>query len=295
VGDANHDHLDYLGTGVVNQVPAYLVTVGYNIETPDDDWFACLEEGSHEPALAVGRLPARKAEDVATYVRKVVAYESLGAEDWQKRFVFLADHDTPDNAEGPYESFQKDLAGSLRARGYVADLLTLRPGMYGNPPPGVRPTVTNQLSAAVGAGCAVLVYQGHGDEFYWSRERVLTLEDVPTLVNGARLPVIVEVSCFTGSFDSPEAKHPSCVAEALLLDPHGGAIATVSAARLGGLNIDKPFIEALTRTPAPTLGEAFMSAKSSLGVGRGELWELQATYNLLGDPAIQPKLRPPAQ
>ncbi|MGQ9731857.1 MAG: C25 family cysteine peptidase [Candidatus Zipacnadales bacterium] len=288
VGDATYDYLDYLGTGVANQVPTYLVTVGYNIETPNDDWFGCLEEGIHGPALAVGRLPARTAGDVEVYVRKVLAYESAKTGgDWRRHFVFLADHDLQEEREGPYETFQRRLAERLGSEGYEVQCLTLRSAIYGNNAQGVRPDLVNQLTAAIDKGCGVLVYQGHGDEYYWSRERVLTLEDVEELKNAPRLPVVVEISCFTGAFDSPEVRHPSCIAEAFLLNPDGGAIACISAARLGGTNIDEPLLEALIHKPELTIGEAFQMAKAALGLSHGTLWELQATYNLLGDPAIR--------
>ncbi|MDH7570427.1 MAG: C25 family cysteine peptidase, partial [Armatimonadota bacterium] len=218
VGDANYDYRDYLGTGVKNILPAYLVRIWNGMETPFDGWYAALPDGDALPDLAVGRIPAQNAADARMAAERIIAYEEAAAAPWMKRVLFVADHDRPDNRPGWYEQvcdsiIAEQVKGNLEYRYFLLrrdEVLAINDSNERSE--WVRRSITPELLAAINEGALVVEYQGHGDAQYWSRFRVLELEDLARLRNDARRPVFLEISCFTGWFDNPRLPEGRCLA-----------------------------------------------------------------------------------
>ncbi len=79
VGDASLDPKNYLGMGNFDFVPTRLIDTSL-METASDDWFADFnEDGLAE--LAMGRLPARLAQEATAMIAKIFAYESTAPAD----------------------------------------------------------------------------------------------------------------------------------------------------------------------------------------------------------------------
>lgn len=291
IGDGNYDYRDYMGTGKANRVPPCLVRVRNAMEAAFDGAYAT-SGPDRAPALAIGRIPARTADEVRLAVEKVLAYEQAPAAPWQKQVVMVADHDRSDDQAGWYEqacgSVVRSFTGSELEFRTIAlrrqEMLALKD--VGERIRWVRQNVTPGLLKAINEGALVVEYQGHGDAQRWSRLRLLEEEDIAKLHHKGRWPVFLEISCFTGWFDNPRLAD-GCLAARLLFHPDGGAVACVSASRLGGSNFDALLWAEWRRAGHKTLGEALLAAWRQGWSNDGGFWPALASYNLLGDPALR--------
>jgi hypothetical protein len=137
-------------------------------------------------------------------------------------------------------------------------------------------------------GTGLLVYTGHSSIHQWGAERFFHLDDVANLSNGARLPVVLQMTCFTGSFAQP---FWDTLDEALLRHPNGGAVAVWGATGLGvGTGHDalaSGFLQSLIGQNEVGLGTAVLSGKLNLFTNRPANLDLLDTFTLFGDPATQ--------
>ena len=72
-------------------------------------------------------------------------------------------------------------------------------------------------------GAFYVLYRGHGTDSTWVQP-YFTGDNILSLANGDRLPVIFSINCETGSFQEDD-----CFAEAFLQKRNGGAIAVYAA------------------------------------------------------------------
>ena len=99
-GDASYDPRGYLKGTEIDLVPAQSVYTGFSGWTASDVWYALPDGDASVPALAVGRLPAQTAEQLATMVAKTLEYESGDqAAAWRQDALIVADNDEPGFAD----------------------------------------------------------------------------------------------------------------------------------------------------------------------------------------------------
>src|SRR5207248_3127860 len=117
----------------------------------------------------------------------------------------------------------------------------------------------------------------------------------PGFTNGARLPLVLAMTCLNGFFHSlfPEES----LAEALVRAPNGGAIAVWASSSLttpgGQAAMDRELFHLLFTGAYSTLGEAVAAAKKAAGDP-----DVRRSWILFGDPAIRLKglvKRPPTE
>ena len=149
--------------------------------------------------------------------------------------------------------------------------------------------MTAALRAAVTAGRQLLVYVGHGSPAAWAgNPSLLTASEVAALANADRLPVVLELTCYTGFFQAPRE---AALAETLLA-ARGGAAATwassgVSVAR-GHDALARGFLAAVAQSEPATVGLAAVAGKVALWAeGAGAYRENLDTFHLFGDPALR--------
>ena len=95
VGDASYDTLNYTTSPQANRLPTFLVQTVYGGETASDVVFAQLDD-DEKPDVAIGRVPARDADQVRAFVAKTIAYEkSAPAGEWRSRVLAVADGQEP--------------------------------------------------------------------------------------------------------------------------------------------------------------------------------------------------------
>ena len=141
------------------------------------------------------------------------------------------------------------------------------------------------IQSSLNDGVDLVNYVGHGAIDRFGNAGYLTSTDVPALRNGSRLPVVVAVTCVAGQFSVPGS---TCLAQSLLLQSQGGAVAVIAPT---GLSINKDasrlnlrLMSLLPGNPQAALGDLFRQAMTDHITLDKPLTE-PAIYNLIGDPA----------
>ncbi|MBP1468820.1 hypothetical protein EYB53_024125 [Candidatus Chloroploca sp. M-50] len=311
VGDGSSDPRNYFGFNQPIRVPPYLAFVDPWLgETACDTCYVQLH--GNDPRsdslqdMWIGRLPAKSVVEVEDVVNKILTYEeTTSSEPWQSTIAYIADNN--------------DLAGDFAQA--VAESAALHPAglrltrMLYDPaaPPGDPWRKRDPLVArdrtmqAFRDGAAIVHYIGHGLQYQWAytgpplnpgepdqHQYLLGLFDVDSLGNQTRLPVVLSMSCLTGSFQIPASRGTS-IDERLVIQANGGAIAAWSSTGLGVLYghdaLQRGFYRALWAAPRQaSLGHLTLAGSLELfGTTRCCQASLR-TFVLLGDPLTIPQI-----
>ena len=172
------------------------------------------------PEVFVSRISAGDSRAVETQLAKFIAYErnpAVGAAAaWYGRAAGIA---SDEGVPADYERAEL-LRTDLLASGFTAvDRIYQSMG-----------AVTASITAAVNEGRSVINYLGHGSGLSWDSVPFRTT-DVNALVNGNKLPWIIDVSCSNGEF-----ARATCFAEAWLRagtpTAPAGAVGMIAASSL---------------------------------------------------------------
>jgi hypothetical protein len=273
VGDASYDPLGYTAPPEANRLPTLLVTTVFGGETGSDVGFAQLADDL-KPVLAVGRVPARTADQVKVFVAKTLAYlQSPPSGAWRQRVLAVAD--------GQDDTFKAQAQAFLDkfAPAYQTQLL--------NPKPN-QPDANAPIVAALNEGQALVSYFGHGSVTQWGKDNLFTVKDGEALkASSGVLPVVLNFTCLTGLFTHPKVQS---LAETLLWQPDAGAVAVLAPTSLT-LGSDQSFLsEALVReflsNPAERLGDLVLTAWQAVPAESSSARDVLQTFLLFGDPAL---------
>jgi hypothetical protein len=272
-------------------------------------------DGDGAPELAIGRIPADSAAEVATVLRKSIDYEcEADGGGWERRIKFAS-------CNGNFGAVTDALIEAA-ARQVIQHHI---PGCYetehifpgsaesdGRTPTSFATCAREQLSA----GSLAWVYMGHGRSTELDRvrtttgsESILSVGDVPNLRCGGHSPLVVLVACLTGAVDAPR----DCLAEELL-KAEEGPVAVIAATRvtmpygntvlgcemLRACFRERPehlgdvLREAGQKTLSPASGDHLRKSLDSLAAGispqpvdlAGERREHVLMYHLYGDPLL---------
>ncbi len=294
-GDATHDVRQLRGASALTLVPTVqggyygIDRAGWVADYAVDDWLGELgtpPPGANPypiPDLAIGRIPARTAADADRIVDKLIAYEAAPLGAWRTRVLLAADDECSPRG-GCGETFHTDNSEDL-ARQVPANLHVVK--YYETEYPsilGQKPLARAAFIKTWNEGCAVLNFQGHGAPRQLTDEVLFLSTDIPSLVNGAKAPLFLPISCTVSEFDDPERQS---MCEDLFADPAGGAIATVGATTLTFVGSNLQFNQALFRelflegaTGRIPLGTVQQLAKTRTTNSNTE------SYVLIGDPSM---------
>lgn len=305
VGDGSSDPRDYLGRGNLTRVPPYLAEADPWLgETACDACYTRLHGDDPlvdlPPDLAFGRIPAKSAGELEALVAKILAYEGATAPGlWRATVAFVADN--PDLG-GNFQA-AADLSAGLQPAGARINRVYYDPDApAGDPVREADPLAALARSmGAFDAGAAVLHYVGHGLQFQWAytgpplrpgepddKQHLLGLFGVDELRNGPRLPVVLSMTCLTGSFQIPAFSGTS-IDERLVARADGGAIAAWSSTGLGVLfghdALQRGFYRALWEAGGTArVGELTLAGYVELFSAERCCQESISTFALLGDP-----------
>jgi hypothetical protein len=273
VGDASFDPRNYLGLGDFDVVPTKLIDTFY-LETASDDWFVDFNNDGL-PAIPVGRIPVRTAEEAALVVSKIIAYENAEAGTWADQALTVADKMEGDDSFS-FEWASKEMETLFPVNVAVQEIFRSQ---------GDDETIRTRIINSINEGKLLVNYIGHGSVELW-RGEVFTSDDVTTLTNGARLPFFVVMTCLNGYFHDP---YPTdSLAESLLKAKQGGAIAVWASSGLtepeGQSLMNKKLIPFLFDGKSRTLGEATMKARAGT-----KDQDVRRTWILFGDPTTRLK------
>ena len=271
VGDATYDPKGYVSPPEANRLPTFFVFTVYGGETASDVAFAQLD--GEKPALAIGRIPARDAQQVKTLVAKTLAYEQKApAGEWRRRVLAIAD--------GQEASFRGD------ARAFL-DHLPGYPSTLYSPEAGAA-NIHQQVKRYVDEGYWLIAYFGHGSINQWGKDRIFTATDVSSLANGNRLPIVVNMTCLTGLFTHPKV---TSLTETLLWLPEGGAAAALAPTSLTLANDQSLLSDAVAHVlmddPNARLGQILLRAQRQALLEDQGARDVMQTFLLFGDPALK--------
>ncbi len=272
LGDATFDPKDYAGTGVKDQLPAFMFRSTY-LWTVSDQAYAAVNGEDDLPDLAVGRLPASSLEQAQSLVQKLVAFEE-NRFDLSGPAVLVADN--ADQA-GDFEADADDIASGVLASHPTEKIYLSRLG--------IAPT-QSEILAAFDRGASLMSYVGHGGTAIWASENLLSSWDMSKFSPQAQQPLLFTMNCLNGYFLPPAF---DSLGEALVKAEGKGAIAAFSPS---GLSLDaaahlyhKALLKQIVSGRHARLGDAILAAQGDYA-DTGAFPELLRVYNLLGDPAI---------
>ncbi|MTI32594.1 type IX secretion system sortase PorU [Xanthovirga aplysinae] len=241
--------------------------------------------------IGIGRFPINTLEEAKLMVDKVIGYSSnensLGK--WRNDIYFVAD----DDVEHGNNMFQEDTEfltniidtnyPQLNVHKLYLDAFPQVSGPSGR----TSPELNTALNQAIEKGAFMVNYIGHGSETLWSDERILTISMIMEWENMIRLPIFVTATCEFGRYDDPDPARKSG-AEFLLMNPKGGAVATVTTTRpveaFSNFQLSTAFYSALGEAfnqGNMLLGDVFRKAKNN---NRNDI--SKRSFALLGDPSL---------
>jgi hypothetical protein len=245
-------------------------------QSASDNWFGTVDGDDWHPVVAVGRFPVVEPAEVTAIVTKTIDYLSkpqLGA--WRRDVMFITDE---------VDSFKKasnEIATALGKDGFLADKV------YASPKESDNLAHQNAIRQGIDDGRLIVHFIGHGGRYIWrtgppdlrKNHDLFTLDDVGSLTNENRLPMVLSMTCYSAPFDNPTE---DSIGEKFLREPAKGAIAVFAASWRNAPSpaFSKSIIDELLQ-PGATIGEAIVRAKK-----HSNDRTLVEMYNLLGDPAV---------
>jgi hypothetical protein len=232
-------------------------------------------DGDHVPEAAVGRLPVLTADELTTFITRIIAYESGGGEAWERRLLFAADDPDP-GADFPAGS--EDLAACV-SPDYSVERIYLNEMPLAEARQALQDTINN--------GVLFLSYIGHGGLDRFAAEQLLSKTDVASLLNGSMLPVVTAMTCYVGGYGYPGF---DSLGEVLVTRDDGGAVAFWGPSGLSlndpAIDLARHFYDIIFIDGERILGDAVRRACKEYRKGGSALFEIDM-YNILGDPALR--------
>lgn len=288
VGDGTYDPKRYRANSNPTYIPTPLVVVDPWLgETASDNRYATVDGADTLPDLAVGRLPVNSVGEAQTVIGKIVAYEQAPAAGfWDINSLYVSD-DVDGAGNFPAAS------DALIAAHMDAPFRSSR--AYFTPAVTNSLTETRQtISTTVNLGVGLLVYNGHASMRQWAAERLFHMDDANQLTNGGRLPIVLSMTCFTGSFHDAGL---STLDESMVRRAGGGAVGVWGPTGLGIASghdaLADGFLARVYENRQPEVGPAILAGKLELA-NRGQYLDLIDTFTWLGDPATRVNLAVPA-
>ncbi len=260
-----------------------------------DDYFAMLDDNEGNLGtpnltmdIAVGRFPVRNLEQAKVMVDKVIHYESITTfGSWRNTVTFIGDDEDGNIHLNHAEGHANNVAANHPV--YNIDKFYLDAFKLTSTPAGLRyPGVNDAINAKMFNGCLMMNYTGHGGPSGWAAERVLNIDDIRSWDNYDAMPLFVTATCEFTRYDNPSR---ISAGEEIVLNPKGGAIASVSTSRLVYANANertnRNFLNNLFEPyngRMPTIGEVVMLTKNATA-GTGDVIN-DRKFGLYGDPSL---------
>jgi len=260
-GMASFDPRNYMGLGNTDFVPTKIVMTEH-LETASDDWFVDFNNDGM-PELALGRLPARNADEAARMVQKILNYDQAAS---GAGVLLVADVNKGFDFE-----HNNDLLKSI-----VPDTTAVQDIRRAS-----DPQAHQNLMIALNQGKKLVNYTGHGSIDIWEAS-LLTSTDAAGLANAQKLSLVVAMTCLNGYFFDERFES---LAHALVNAQNGGAVAVWSSTGLTEPDpqslADQELFRQLFAGASVRLGDAALKAKSVITDS-----DVRRTWVLIGDPTM---------
>ncbi len=287
-----------------NSLITFETTVSYceSASYPSDDFFGILDDNTGiQPSrellrIGVGRITAHSGAEAKSDVDKIVEYVTCpdyGV--WRNNALLLADE-----ADEGLHCFQTEGISNLLESNLNTGLHTNKTYVEFFPRSNDETLETNVLNRSctegrrhiienLNAGQYFMTYVGHaGGSVFSGSSKLWRTTDVRSN-HYNRWPIVSTACCNVARFDANSIG----IAEAMLHERNGGAIALLTSARdvVSENNdaLNRAFVNQLFSAGAsgamPTLGEVYMKTKQSFGSTITD--HNKMSFLLLGDPALK--------
>ncbi|MBI3653351.1 MAG: hypothetical protein HY231_20160 [Acidobacteria bacterium] len=265
-GDASYDPKMFLNGSGCDMVPTKLVDTMF-METASDDWLSDFNQDGIAD-VAIGRLPARNANEASLMVNKLLNYAQVKPSNEVLMISDINDvydFESANNVLLPY--LPQDANVNFVKRSQMSDA-----------------EARTQIQQRLNQGTRIVNYNGHGSVNLW-RGNLFTASVALGLQNNQSLPIFVIMNCLNGYYQDPNLEG---LAESLLKAPQGGAVAAWASSGLtfadGQAAINQEFYRLLFSGQAQglTIGEAAMRAKASTTDP-----DIRRSWILFGDPSMR--------
>jgi hypothetical protein len=281
VGDGSF-HRNKVGRDTLDYIPVYMRQTLKFGAAASDHWYSLIDGEDEIPDLHIGRLPVRDNEQLTTAVNKIIQYETDPAQGtWKNRTLFIGGNGSIFREQA--FMLQNQIPPSVESQFLFTTKInsTEYDPFFGG---------TADLIDYFEDGCSVMTFHGHGGGAIWADNGLLRLEDTDRLYNERKFPVVLSMTCFTGSFESPGR---SSLADALLFDNEYGTMAMFGASGVGWVwndyYLETEILKYMFSHPRTTLGEIIDGGKIAYySKYRGFHATSQINqYHLFGDPATR--------
>ena len=262
-----------------------------------DDFYCLLDDGEvieevngssasykGQPDVAVGRMPARTADDAKILVDKAISYalnEHAGA--WQNEICMMGD----DGNQNSHMKTADKVANMIEQNYPDYNVKKIYWDAYQRTSSSTGysyPDVTRLIKQQMQSGALMMNYCGHGAAYAMSHELVMKLKDFEESQTNY-LPLWMTASCDIMPFDGQEEN----IGETVMLNSKGGGVAFFGTTRTVYATYNEVMNLAFTQyvlTPGTSIGEAVRLAKCQLVSKGSDLTQNKLQYTLLGDPAL---------
>lgn len=257
-----------------------------------DDYFVRVSGDDPVVDLALGRITCRNVEEANNIVNKIKDYE-LNQEkgNWRNLITLVADDGrTSTTYEGSeHTAPSENLANIYFPKSF--DINKIYSAAYPDVLTGQgrrKPLVNQAIINAINDGTLFLNYIGHGSPDLWAHEVIFEKSvSIPQLKNDKYF-FLCAATCDFGYFDIPNFQS---AAEALIMLPNTGAIASFTADRLVYSQINHAlnyaFVQTLFGSPRDTLNLSIPIGKASFLTKRTRVDINDQKYNIFGDPTLR--------
>ncbi len=276
-GDGSLDHHNI--NGLDEDLVPMPLTSSENGLVPADNLLADWSGDDGVPELAIGRLPAQSAGELAIYRAKIQAFESADG-DWAAQSLWMAD----DPDEGGEFSVDIEKLIEQSPAGLAVERVSI---------PELGPEAARARTlAAWREGARMVTFLGHGGPdglaYEGDFEGLLLTADVADLDNQGRTPFFAALTCIVGRFDFPGF---DILAEALLIAGEEGAIGVWAPSGFS-MNADAVLLgtkhqQVLSGGSTTTIGQSVQSALAAYSQDPAADPDLAKKFILFGDPALR--------
>ncbi len=295
IGDGSYDHKSITASNI-NYILTYQSENSLNPTTSfvTDDFFGLLDATDNVEAdnsglvdIGIGRFPVKSTEEAQQIIEKIKSYlniENKGA--WINSICFVGDdednnihmRDADRLASFVDTTYQYFFINKLYLDAFPQESSAIIESY---------PEVNRLINDEINNGVLIFNYTGHGGETGLAHERVLSIDDINSLVNFDKLAVFMTATCEFSRFDNHQY---TAGRECVFRNPKCGGIALFSTTRLvyssPNYTLNRNFFnyvfEKDYKGNTRSLGDIMRLSKNASGTENNK-----RNFTLLGDPALK--------
>ena len=296
LGDGTYDNRKRFANSGENKILTYQAK-NSTVETEayvTDDYFGYLDDNEglsdvyDKMDISVGRFPVNTPKEASGLVEKTIRYmrnENKGS--WKNQLIFMGDDGG--SGDGYSHMAQMDYVAEnvlKNNKSYVGQKIYLDAYKQVISASGeTYPLAKNRLDNLLRKGALTFFFMGHGNPLYITSEHMILISDIKAMSN-QNMAFWAFGTCSFGKFDSQLYSG----AEEAVLNPNGGAIGFITAARTVYAEQNKIFLNHLAQNLFDESNVEHYSIGDAVRMAKNLSYTTQINKLLfiyLGDPAIK--------